>query len=529
MNLRHADGTLERIILTSLIVSKEYLEKTKPYLKEHLLESNSSKTIYRWCHNYYEIHGDAPGQHIMDIYIDNEPHLDDDDKEAISMLLTKLSGEWEKRREEINLSYVIKRTVEWCKIRHAEQVSERLAEFIKQKNVEGIEQATRELQLEILEEEKEETNPFLDIKRWKEAFSNDQQEILFTLPGVLGDFMGEQLYRESFLAILAPEKSSKSFMLQEFGMQALRDGLNVAVFECGDLTKLQRYRRWGQYITKRPLRRLKKGDPKDKIFKVNYPLDFEGNVDVREVSNLTDEDALKAVEKWGRRIKNRLRLACYDNTTLTFKEMKRQLAEWEKEGFVPDVIIDDFLDIHAPENNKLDFRHQEIQKWKIARSISQRYHCCFITCTQADAASYDKPELTKKNFSESKDKYGQVTAIYAMNRTDDDEALQQVRLKPLFIREGDKKPAIKVLQCLALGQPYIDSAWVKDSDKKKAERNKAEEPKKGRKKTEASSKAEDLIKRDLMTNKEIAEATGLSESSIDRIKKELRDKGELHE
>jgi hypothetical protein len=531
MKLKEADFTVDRIILTHLIISKEYLEITKPFLKEHYFEVKAIRTIYRWCHDYYNEHSDSPGRHIMDVYIQNEPNLDDDEKVYLTGVLTKLSGEWEKRKEAMNLSYVIKRTIEWCKIRHAAQINERLSVSIKQQNVEGIEAAARELQLEILEEEKEETNPFLDTKRWKEAFSNQQQEILFTLPSVWGEFMSEQLYRESFVAFLAPEKTGKSFMLQELGMQALREGLNVAVFECGDLTKLQRYRRWAQYLTGRPLRRLRKDDPPDKVFKINYPLDFEGDVEVKELHNLTDQVALEAVEKWARRCEKRgggIRLACYDNTTLTFKEMKRQLAEWEKEGFVPDVIIDDFLDIHAPENPKLDFRHQEIQKWKIARSISQHYHCCFITATQADAASYDKEHIGKKNFSESKDKYGQVTAIYAMNRTEEDEEMQQVRLSPLFIREGDKKPEIKILQCLAIGRPYVRSDWVGGSAKKKAERKKVEqEPKRGRPKSGNAAKAEELLKRDLMSVAEIAAETGLSENRVHEIKRELKENGEL--
>jgi len=92
-------------------------------------------------------------------------------------------------------------------------------------------------------------------------------------------------------------------------------------------------------------------------------------------------------------------------------------------------------------------------------------------------------------------------------------------------------PEIKVLQCLALGQPYIDSAWVGGGAKKKAERKKAEqeEPKKGRRKSDNATKAEELLKRDLMSVAEIADETGLSENRVHEIKRELKEKGELHE
>ncbi len=269
------------------------------------------------------------------------------------------------------------------------------------------------------------------------------------------------------IGILAPEKIGKSFSLMELGHRALRDGCSVALFEAGDMTKSQRYYRIAQYYARLPRKRKLPGKDFEEFIEVQWPTSFEpGTEERKRLPNLTKELADEALEKQKRRIEKsgaKLRQAYYTTSTLTFSEVERKLGEWhKKDGFLPDVILIDYPDIMQAENPRAEVRHQENMKWKMARHLSQKYHCCVIMCTQADADSYGKEYLQLKNFSETKTKYAHVTAFIGLNKTEEDEEKHQIRLNYLMPpREGSKHPPIKILQCLECCQPYLASEWVK--------------------------------------------------------------------
>ena len=95
--------------------------------------------------------------------------------------------------------------------------------------------------------------------------------------------------------------------------------------------------------------------------------------------------------------------------------------------------------------------------------MSQERHCCLVTVTQADAASYEQDKLKLKNFSEDKRKYAHVTAMYALNqdKTGREKKLGIVRIGELVVREDDFDVSREVylLQSLKTGQPFLASFW----------------------------------------------------------------------
>ena len=538
MKLRQFDGTQECKILTYLIVSKEFLEAT-PFIKGHHFANSYGQKLYRWCRDFFRQYNDAPSSHILDIYVDNYPDDDPDDPEQdyIKKQLTKLSGEWEKRKE-FNLQFAVENALDFANKKELELLEENL-KLAREAN--NREEALRLINnfkpITIEGGDKTGEDPFNDLVGWEEAFNNDNQEVLFELPGVFGEFLGEQLYRESLIGILAKEKAGKSYLLSDIGYQALRYGRSVALFEAGDMTKSQRYYRIAQHYTHLPRKRKRPGKDFQEYIDVNYPMDFEGNTEVRRLHNLTKELALEAISKQAklmeRRFKSKLKQAYYTTSTLTFSEIERKLKEWEaNEGFIPDVILIDYPDIMLAENMKLDVRHQENQKWKSGRHLSQKYRACVIMVTQADAESYEKDWLALKNFSESKTKYAHVTAFIGLNKKAEDEQLNRVRLNYLMPpREGSKMPNIQILQCLECGVAYIDSRWMKNKPGIVVHEGEEERDFEGdwKKKSGKGDKA----KKYFMDNpvsyslKEAAKISGAGEDHCRKIRRELVEQGEL--
>lgn len=156
-------------------------------------------------------------------------------------------------------------------------------------------------------------------------------------------------------------------------------------------------------------------------------------------------------------------MSTHANGTLSFGSINTILDKWEDaDGFVADVILSDYMDIMASSSISKDFRHQENQKWKDARKLSQTARQgvlpCFISPTQADAGAYKSYRLQLDNYSEDKRKYAHVTAMYGLNQDPlgREKRLGILRINEIIIREGEysNDNEITLLQNLRKGRPY---------------------------------------------------------------------------
>jgi hypothetical protein len=162
--------------------------------------------------------------------------------------------------------------------------------------------------------------------------------------------------------------------------------------------------------------------------------------------------------RWGK--KSKLLLAAYSNGSLSIKEMKHQLHMWEDEqGFVPDVIINDYMDLLVPDVATSQERHGINRIWAEYRGLTQEKHCLGLSASQSDAASYYAKWISLKNFSEDKRKFSHVTGTITLNQLPEEKGRGLMRLGQLAVREDefDEKKYVTILQSLAMGKPILDS------------------------------------------------------------------------
>ncbi|MBT9138972.1 MAG: hypothetical protein DDT31_01552 [Syntrophomonadaceae bacterium] len=128
------------------------------------------------------------------------------------------------------------------------------------------------------------------------------------------------------------------------------------------------------------------------------------------------------------------------------------------DDFAPDVIVIDYADILASDY-KGEFRHQENEKWKALRRLSQSRKCLVITATQTDTDAYKKKSITLDNFSEDKRKYAHVTGMLTLNQTPEEKEAGTMRLNWLLLRDGEfgGNNEVTVAQALRIGQPMLFS------------------------------------------------------------------------
>lgn len=513
------DLFIERRIVTGLIVSTAYIETVRKVFNTSYLEASMAKVLAKWCLDFYDKYGKAPGQEIEAIFLQNTKGLRKEEKEDIEDILADLSDEYE-RIDKFNVGYLVDQTLVYFDEQSLEgfirEIREGLdvGDIVRAKDaayaykpVKGLDDTSIDLSSPELSENIE--------KAFKEAATP-----LFTYPRQLGSFLNPQLTRGAFIAFMAPEKRGKTFLLLDMMIRAASQGVNVAFFQAGDMTQEQQLRRICIHLAKKSDDPRYSGEMYEPVRDcVHNQLDtcdleqrecdfgvFEGesvehlrkhitekeliacyekNEDYKPCHNcakywknswgavwvkkvnvkgpLTVKEAKKKAEDFFVKKNRRVKLATYPSRTLTPQMVDTKLEAWEKEdGFVADMVIVDYVDIMVSET-KEDFRHQENKKWMSLRSLSQKRHQLFITVTQTDADSYNRDTLSLRNYSEDKRKYAHVTAMYGMNqdREGREKRLGILRLNEILLREGgfSENSFVYVLQNLRRGQPVLSSFW----------------------------------------------------------------------
>jgi hypothetical protein len=521
--MRHEQEFIERRIITGLIVSQEYIERVQKFWNPALLESPELKAVAQWCINYFKTYQKPPDVHIQDLYMEalKGGRLSKADATYIEELLTSLSEEY-GRDTQFNTAYLYDQTIKYFKSQELSQHQREVKALIDAGRVDEAEKLTTSFVPTTfraagigLELSSEEALDAIDIA-FKSAFIP-----VVAYPGALGNLWNEHLIRGGFVALLAPEKRGKSFLMMEIALRAARQKANVAYFVAGDMTEPQVLRRICVYISQksdrekycqerfRPVgdcvfnqldlctredRNCDHGiftvDP-DSFFQqikdfINmetlkkkfdeFP-DYEpcdshgcnrrkGSVWLKKIKKtkpLNPTQAKTALKEFFKKWKRKFKLVTHPAGTLTVSEMREILDTWERiDGFVPDVIVVDYADLLSADDGRVsEFRHRQDYVWKSLRALSQERHVLLVTATQADADSYKKTKLDMSNFSEDKRKMSHVTSQYGLNQDPHgrEKKLGILRINEIIVREGDfsNDHEVTVLQDLAVGRSFLES------------------------------------------------------------------------
>lgn len=467
MKVRRKSGSEERRILTGMIVSTSVVGRIASHWddKEGLFKNKWANLIGGWCITFFEEYGNAPGADIEGIFEAWASNGQDEEEEKlVGKFLESLSTEYEQLAAGTNDDYIVDLAGKhFNKVRY-----QRLADALQ-----------GDIDLGHIEDAEKRVDSFgrveigagsgVDVcgdeEAWRDAFES-HTEPLITYPGALGQFFEFYLEREGFIAFMGPEKRGKSWWMLDIAWMAMRQSRRVAFFEVGDMSQRQVLRRLGARAARCPYSPLARHYP----MKVKYPKKITRSpdellavVDIEErvyKEQLDWKKAYKAIHKYQTK-KSLFKLSVHPNDSLSAKGMLGILQGWEREGWVPDVLVVDYADILAPINGKAETRDQINGTWKALRSISQRLHCLVVTATQADAASYGSPLLGRRNFSEDKRKFAHVTGMVGLNATEEEKEHEIMRLNWIVLREGEfvETKCVHVASCLKLGRPVVHSTF----------------------------------------------------------------------
>jgi len=503
------DEFLERRIIIGLIISTDYLQEIVPLWNPRYIESVTARMIASWCIAYYQQYRKAPAKDIEGIFMEQAKTLSRGQIEDIEQILSGLSEEYD-RTEKFNYQYLIDQTKRHFKEQNLREHAQSIQNAIDSGNVTEAEN----LALSFAPHAVEDANivdPFESAVAVRKAFE-DVNQPLIQFPKALGEFWNHELARDSFVALMGPEKRGKSFWLMELAMQGVRSNCNVIFFQAGDMSENQQRRRLYTYLAGRSHKPhlcterlvpvvdcwynqidtcdeaerecdhgiLINGTAQHTVTKEmlmqardNFPeylpcrncSKFKGAVWLEKqqaVKPLTWKEAYKHAQRWKKKTSKKMKLATYPNETLSMVEIRTRLDILEKkEGFVPDVIIVDYADIMTPDPDcsRLEKREQINKLWQRFRRLSQERHCLVITATQAATTAYNKASITMDDFSDSKTKHAHVTATFSLNQTQEEKQLGIMRIGKLVVREDefDVSKQVHVVQHLHRDRPFVGS------------------------------------------------------------------------
>jgi hypothetical protein len=468
MRVESFDKTRDKKILTGMIVDAAVLGKLAPkWPKEGLFRHKWANLIAGWCIRYYNKYGKAPGKNIDGLFYSwAEDNQDDETAELISRLLTKLSGEYKRLAKDSNSDYIIDIATEHFNKIITEQHIEALQGHVESGHIDkAFKLASRFGKLEVGLQSY--VDLFQDKSVIEKAFAK-RQESMVHYKGALGNFFEDAFDREMFVSFMGPEKRGKSWWLMDVGWRAMFQGRKVAFFEVGDMSQGQAIRRFMVRATGLPLKK----PTRDKPIRVPThlePIEKKGvlpEVEFKEykfTKIVNKKSALKICNQISKSHGEEplLKLWSYPNSSASIQTVQSELQLLERDGWLPDFVIIDYADLLVPLPGYQESRHQIDATWRAMRGLSQRLHCCVVTATQANAASFYAETLDRTNFSESKTKYAHVNAMIAINQTLEEKRSQLMRLSWLVLRESgyDEEKCVHVAGCLGLANPAMFSTF----------------------------------------------------------------------
>jgi hypothetical protein len=450
MKAKRYDGNEAVRILIGMATDRSVCARiASQWTQDGLFASRWENMVGAWCVKHLAKHGVPIGRHIESVF-ENWAERRDDEKtiRLLEKFLTNLGDEHD-RESPLAADYVLdmagthfnavrmRREMELAEMDleagHVEEANERL------RSLERVELGAGSTVV-----------PSQDFEAWVEAFDTEANRPLVELPGDLGEFVGSEFDRDSFVSFTGAYGRGKSWWMLEIAYQAVRQKRRVMLFEVGDMSRRQVFKRLGQRASRRPR--------KDMVIK--YPISFtdkeEGPI-IRE-RKLKAVDVRTAYKAWKRMDKaGRFRLSVHSSGSVSAVGIASIVQEAERGGWVPDVAIIDYADLLAPPKGIEQRREQIDETWKILRRLSQDMHCLVVTASQGDAASYQQDLIRGKNFSDSRTKNDHITAGFGINVSEADKDKGVMRLNWLKRRDDEfsENWQVAVAGCLAIGCPMI--------------------------------------------------------------------------
>jgi hypothetical protein len=193
-------------------------------------------------------------------------------------------------------------------------------------------------------------------------------------------------------------------------------------------------------------------------------VDDEGNIINREIREM---ETIKNIPKvmQGRhkmaRFGGELIIKKYPMGSCSIGEMERYLDYLEVfEGFVPDVIINDYPDIMKLGGGPRDEKREKINDLYIAhKRIADERNVLMLVVSQTNRTGLEKAQPSRKDFAEDIRKLGNVDLVVALGQTRQMAIDSQMCVFIMAGRSDEDNFSCMIDQNIRIGRPVVNS-WI---------------------------------------------------------------------
>lgn len=514
---------IERKIIIGLVVSTKYFKRISDIFELNFIKSVEAKKIALWCIEYFEKYGKAPKKEIENIYMAKLPGLLKEQADIIETILEGLSDEYDRKKfnvdylvdetekyfkkQQLTLHYeAIQTAVENDELLEAENEASNfnIVEQIKSSAVTplGSMEQCKQAHESIL-------NPLISFGDTPLGYIMNEALVREGFVAIMGQNKGGKTFNMMNLAIKGAEQGNNVtffsvgdmtqpqmerrmaiYYLMRSDLPKYCSQLFIPIIDCvynqsGECNKAIRE---GGIDSEHPFPgRLDKDircEPNSKnpvlqneliksfykfpehkpcynCFRSGNTWDFKGTIWYKErkkVKPATWKDTYKVSQKYNNTLK-RIKLITYPNEALTMRKVNVELDILEKQGFITDVGLIDYIDNMESDEDTLKYqmRDQINKKWQRGRRISQERKILLIGATQSDALGFDAALLGRKNFNNDRRILDHITALYGLNMSDREKKRGTMRINNILEREGEGSQVIQVYHRLQIGRPILGS------------------------------------------------------------------------
>lgn len=440
---------LESKIISTLLSSEEYARKVSPFIKPEYFEVKVERCVVEEYHRFFVEYNRLPDQDILKIELGNRKDLKDSELESAHDFVDSLDP-----HATVEMEWVLGKTEAFCK---EKALLNAIMESIKILDGEDKTRTTYALPslfqnaLAVGFDSHIGHDYIEDAEDRYEVYHNVANKIPFR-HSILNKITCGGLSNKTLNVILAGVHVGKSMFLCDYSAGALEMGYNVLYISL-EMSE--------EEVAKRIDANLM-------------------NIPIREVTALDRIYYNRKIEKIRDKTKGKLIIKEYPSGSANVEHFKALLAELkQKKGFIPDVVIVDYINICASAQVKLG---PGINSYTVVKNISvelramaQEYNFPVLTATQLTRDGAKSSDVGMTDTSESWGLPQTVDWMLAFTSTEELVALGQMLAKqlknryedmsmlPKFIMGVDKpKQQFYELEDSAQDGLVVDSGTVED-------------------------------------------------------------------
>lgn len=442
-------GHIQDSIAYLAITNTDFLKLVRNFVDTELFTSDVIHHVVRACYKYYDLTKEAPGDHICDILADEVKSMPESKRELVLHFLDRVS-----QMREPNGEYVTSKLNEFVKSRTFQLAA---VEFVKLVDHKRFSEAEL-LMYGALKSGVKSLNIGCDyFADFSSMYRQEGNEWLTGMDLKYFDHL-KRFKRGELGVILGGYKGKKSYTLHHIGLHALMRGLNVLHVSHENSLDIceRRYDRMvGSLVDEKdrdievPIRSYDHAAEKVVISMIKRPC-------------VSDSNERKRARRVLQRFSGRLIIKKFPMGSCDMRDLEHYLDYLERfEGFVPDVLLNDYPDVMRPLDASKQTRDQLNDSYIYHKKLADEKNMLVVVPSQATRSAIRAKRITMKDFAEDIRKLGNCDWAIAVCQTDAQSLSGIGSLYILASRDGLMDVGCGFVLNLEIGQYATDSFRLK--------------------------------------------------------------------